>query len=88
MANIQCAGTGNNIRLKKKSRDRATKALGWRQFNSMQYNIVSHGVIGMKHKIRPNKSPHRAMANIQCACTVKLKKRVLTRPWPTLVQPL
>ena len=39
------------------------------------------------------KSPDRAMANIQCVCTrnnirLKKKKRVLTGPLPTLVPPL
>ena len=65
MANIECAGTGNIIRLKKRVLTgpwptlvpllQATKALVCGQYNSMQYNIVSHGVIGTKHKLGPRK---------------------------------
>ena len=65
MANIQYAGTTNKIRLKKRVltrpwptlvlRLKATKALGWGQYNSMQHNTVSHGVIGTRHKIKPKK---------------------------------
>ena len=67
MANTQCASTGNKIRLKKKRPDtamaNASATIRGHQGTGMgQYNIVSQGVMGTRHKIR-------------------LKKRVLTRPW-------
>ena len=65
---------------------------GWGQYDSMQRNIVSHGAIGTKHKIRPKKRvvprPWPTSDVPATRDTITPKKRVLTQPWPTLVPPL
>ena len=84
MANIRCASNGNKIRLKRKSPD-------WAMANASA-TIIGHqstGVGPLQHSFTgchghetqnqaQEKSPDKAMANIQCASTenkIGLKKK-------------
>ena len=86
MANIQCASTGNKIRLKKKSPDRAMANDSATIIGHQGTNMgpIQHSFTGCHGHETQNqtqeKSPNRAMANIQCAGTgnkIMLKKRSL-----------